>query len=144
MHNVSERIKSMREGRHGTVYDLSWDQSCVEVRWLTMENETGSVAFAWESVSAVDTFKRDYFTVDCICLAFETPRGWIEVNEDMKGWGAFLDAVESSLPGFPQQERWWNKVMIPAFQTNHSRLWTKSEQKNMLEDISANRAESST
>ena len=87
VHNVSERIKSMRESRHGTVYDLSWDQSCVEVRWLTMENETGSVAFAWESVSAVDTFKRDYFTVDCICLAFETPRGWIEVNEDMKGWG---------------------------------------------------------
>jgi hypothetical protein len=62
-----------------------------------MENSTGSVSFAWDTVAAVDTFKRDLFSVDCICLAFETTEGWIEVNEDMQGWGDFLAMVESSL-----------------------------------------------
>ena len=127
LHNVAERFKSMRQRRAGTEYEVVWDESDVRVQWLTMENETGSVSFPWESVSAVDTFKRDLLTVDCICLAFETPEGWIEVNEEMKGWGGFLEAVESSLRGFPSQEKWWRRVMIPAFETNHSRLWTKRE-----------------
>ena len=105
LHNVVERIKSLRDGRHDTVYELSWDDSAVGLHWRTMENETGSISFQWSSVSAVDTYKRDYFQVDCICLAFETPTGWIEVNEDMKGWGEFLKAVESSLDGFPSQSR---------------------------------------
>jgi len=138
LHNVAERLKSMRDGRHSTVYELSWDQSGVDVRWLTLENETGSVSFPWSDVSTVDTFKRDYFTVDCICLAFETPDGWIEVNEDMKGWGAFLDAVEVRLPGFPPQEKWWRKVMLPAFETNQATLWTRGEQNKRVEDIVAN------
>ena len=125
LHNVAERIRSISEGRRDTIYQLAWDQSGATVSWLTMENETGELSFTWNSVSAVDTFKRDLFTIDCICLAFETPSGWIEANEDMKGWSDFLAVVESSLPGFPDQQKWWNKVMIPAFQMNHARLWTK-------------------
>jgi len=124
----------MRQGRSETQYEIVWDDRDVQVQWLTMENETGSASFPWDSVSAVDTFKRDCFAVDCICLAFETPKGWIEVNEDMKGWGGFLDALESSLPGFPPQKKWWRRVMLPAFETNHSRLWTRKqrEQNNCL------------
>ncbi len=90
-----------------------------------MENETGCIAFLWNSVLAVETFKRDQFTVDCICLAFETKDGWIEVNEDMKGWGDFLSAVESHLAGFPPQANWFLNTMFPAFATNHARLWNK-------------------
>ncbi len=135
LHNVAERFRSMRDGRHSTVYDLSWDQSAVEIRWLTMENESGALSFPWDAVSTVDTFKRDQFTVDCICLAFETPDGWIEVNEDMNGWGEFLDAVELSLPGFPPQEKWWRKVMVPAFETNHATLWKRGVQNHNLHPI---------
>ena len=125
LHNVAERIKSRREGRTSTEYRLSWDERNVNVEWLTLENETGSLTFSWDSVLAVDTFKRDFFTVDCICLAFETKDGWIEVNEDMKGWGDFLPAVASRLTGFPEQGKWWREVMLPPFATKHARLWTK-------------------
>ncbi len=92
-----------------------------------MENETGSVSFPWKSVLAVDAFKRDFLTIDCICLGFETPEGWIEVHEGTNGWVEFLDAVESSLAGFPPREEWWPKVAFPPFETRHSRLWTKPE-----------------
>jgi hypothetical protein len=126
LHNIVERIKSRCDGRRQTVYDLSWDQSGVELRWLTIENERGSVSFLWESVSAVDTFKLDLWSFDCICLSFKTPDGWIEVNEHMKGWDDFLDVAESSLPGFPPHEKWWKKVAFPPFETNQSTLWTRT------------------
>ena len=126
LHNAAERLKSMREGRRGTQYEIVWNERNIQVKWLTMENETGSISFLWDSVSAVDTFKRDLVYMDCICLAFQTDDGWIEVNEGMKGWGnKFLTAVESKLPGFPPQETWLDKVALPPFETNHSRLWNR-------------------
>ena len=127
LHNVAERFKSVREGRHGTVQEISWDDSGAKVQWASVKNETGVLSFSWQSVLAVDAFKRDLSVVDCICLAFETPEGWIEVNEEMKGWDEFLSAVESSLPGFPPRKDWWRTVAIPAFETNHLRLWTEEE-----------------
>jgi hypothetical protein len=125
LHNVVERIKSRREGRTATEYRIIWNEENVRVEWLTLENDTGSLSFSWDSVLAVDTFKRDFFSVDCVCLAFETPDGWIEVNEEMQGWGDFLTAVESHLAGFPPQKNWWHDVVLPPFATNHARLWTK-------------------
>lgn len=118
--------------RTDTVYKVMSDDTGVRVNWLTMENEIGEVAFRWDDVKTVKTFKRDYFSVDCICLAFETPDGWIEVNEDMKPFGPFLDAVERALPGFPPQTDWWIQVMKPAFAPNERELWkrNKSEQNN--------------
>jgi len=125
VHNVAERIKSVRQGRHGTEYQILWDEKDVRVQWLTMENTEGSLSFSWEAVLAVDTFKRDLFTVDGVCLAFQTTKGWIEVNEDMKGWHDFLGAAERHLDSFPAVSSWLGKVTVPAFKTNHARLWQK-------------------
>jgi hypothetical protein len=123
LHNVAARFKSMREGRTETQYEVVWNENDVQVKWLTLENDTGSISFEWDSVLSVDTFKRDHFSVDYICLAFETADRRIEVNEDMKGWNNFLDAVQTNLAGFPPQEMWLNRVMFPAFETNHTKLW---------------------
>jgi hypothetical protein len=125
LHNVAARFKSMRERRSETQYEVEWNENNVNVKWLTLENETGSLSFSWDSVISVDTFKRDHFSVDCICLTFQTDDGWIEVNKDMKGWNNFLDAVQAKLLGFPLREMWYTKVMLPAFNTNHSRLWER-------------------
>jgi len=127
MHNVCERIKSRRQGRTDTVYEVSTDDIGVSVRWLTMENEKGEIALRWDAVTTVATFKRDYFAVDCICLAFETPDGWFEVSEDMKPFGPFLEAVERHLPGFPPQKDWWNQVMLPPFAPNVRELWKRKQ-----------------
>ena len=136
LHNLRERINNRLQGRTETEYKISADEIGVRVTWLTMENETGEGSFRWDEVTIVKTFKRDYFSVDCICLAFETSKGWFEVNEDMKSFGAFLDAVESHLPGFPPQKDWWREVMLPAFATNEKELWKKKmeEQNNAMED----------
>ena len=125
--NVRERIKSRWQGRTGTVYQVATDETGCRVKWLTMENETGEDSFRWEVVISVKTFKRDQFNVDCICLAFETPEGWFEVNEDMKPFGPFLEAVERHLPGFPPQKEWWMQVMKPAFAPNERELWKKDK-----------------
>jgi hypothetical protein len=129
LHNIHERIKSRRQGRTGTVYQVITDETGCQIKWLTMENETGEESFRWDAVTKVKTFKRDQYTVDCICLAFETPDGWFEVNEDMKPFGPFLHAVERSLPGFPPQKDWWREVMLPAFATNERELWERNKTK---------------
>jgi len=126
LHNAVERLKSAREGRTGIRYDITTTADGVQLRWLTPENETGGLTFRWAAVSAVDTYKRDCLIVDCICVAVETPDGGVELNEDMNGWEAFIDTVETHLPGFPARNQWWQKVAIPAFEANHRRLWRRS------------------
>jgi hypothetical protein len=125
LHNAAERIRSRRQGRTGTGWQIVWNDAAVQVKWLTLENDAGSVSFSWDSVLAVDTFKRDLFAVDCFYLAFQLPGGWMEVNEEMKGWADFLTTVGSRLPGFPPLESWLWKVSDPAFKSNRTRLWTK-------------------
>ena len=134
LRNTRERIKSRLQGRTDTVYHIATDANGCRIIWLTMGNETGEVSFRWDAVTMVRTFKRDQLAVDCICMAFETPDGWIEVNEDMKSFGPFLEAVERCLPGFPPQEQWWHQVMLPAFALNEKDLWkrNKSEPNRVL------------
>lgn len=127
LRKVREWIKSRRQGRTRTGYEIVTDDAGCRVKWLTIENETGGVSFRWDAVISVKTFKRDLFAVDCICLAFETPEGWFEVNEDMQPFGAFLEVVERNLPGFPPQKDWWMQVMLPAFAPNERELWRRNK-----------------
>ena len=120
-------MKSRRQGRTHAVYQISTDDLGCRVKWLTIENECGEHSFRWDAVTTVKTFKRDLFAFDSICLAFETPDGWFEVNEDMKSFGPFLEAVERSLPGFPPQEDWWRQVMLPPFALNERELWSRNQ-----------------
>ena len=82
----------------------------------------------------MDTFKCDLITSDCVCLEFETPNGWIEINEEMKEWNLFLDALKSNIPDLPSQEKWYQLVMISAFETNHANIWLKKSNKRASKD----------
>jgi hypothetical protein len=121
-----------RRYRQGPQYEVWWNEREVHVQWQNPENKSKLVSFQWDSVLAVETFKRDLLTVDCICLAFQTNQGWIEINEDMKGWENLLDAVKDKLPGFPSREKWWDKVMLPPFATNHLKLWNQRTAKQVV------------
>jgi len=122
LHNISECCKRCFQK---TQYKIIWDEHDVQVKSLAWKNRAYVVSFSWDSVLAVDSFKRDLFIVDCICLAFQTDDGWSEINEDMEGWDGFLKSAELKLPGFPPFGNWWVKVMLPPFETSHSRLWTR-------------------
>jgi hypothetical protein len=70
-----------------------------------------------QEVTRVIAFKRDQWTVDCICFAFElNGKETIEVSENMEGWAALVDAVPVRLPGALRQEEWWDKVVSPTFE----------------------------
>jgi hypothetical protein len=138
LHNVFQRIKS--RGATRTEYRITWDHKVVRVEWLPLENETGSLPFEWDGVMEVESYKRDLFTIDCICLAFRTQEGWVEVNEDMPGWRGFLGALQDRLPGFPALEEWYGKAMLPAFRTNRATLWTRDKEKSRREPSAIGKA----
>jgi hypothetical protein len=60
-------------------------------------------SIAWSDVLRVTAFKRDWLTVDCICMAIATKDGTTtELNEEMAGWEAFTEALPRYLPGCMQ------------------------------------------
>ena len=81
----------------------------------------------WSEVAKVSAYKRDLFTVDQICLLFETARGPLEVNDDMMGWTELLEALPDRLPGFPPVSSWFSGVAYPAFVENCRVLYERAE-----------------
>jgi hypothetical protein len=79
----------------------------------------------WNEVNGVVAYKRDCFTVDLICMGFTTLDGAVELNEEMDGWKALIDAVPSLLPGSTSKEEWWNAVAQPAFAANPTILFSR-------------------
>lgn len=81
---------------------------------------------AWEDVHRGVAFKRDLFTVDCICLLLEgAGEQDIELNEEMAGWSTFVEALPSSLPGCVPWPDWFTVVAFPAFETNETEIYRR-------------------
>ncbi len=78
-----------------------------------------SISRKWFETERVTAFKRDMYTVDLICIVLtfsnEQP---IEIDEEMAGWQAFVDALPSRLPGCRPFAEWFSEVAFPAFATN--------------------------
>jgi len=123
--NVAERHRSAAEGRTTTVYTISIDEPIITIDSTTVENQNDSRSFDINDVTVAVAFKRDLMFVDNVCLSFELPTGWVEVDEEMQGFGTLLESLESLLPGFPPSVEWWHGVCIPAFKTNYTVLWTR-------------------
>lgn len=82
--------------------------------------------FRWGEVTRVCVFKRDCFTVDLICMTLELNGAeCAEVNEEMAGWSALIEALPVYLPGALPQYQWWQKVMLPAFELCWTQLYPR-------------------
>ena len=91
-----------------------------------LTNENGFSAdgrvVRWSAVRAIAVYKRDLFTHDDICLAFETtPDSWVEVSEEESGFQHLVAEVERRYPDVPRD--WFEAVIHPAFVANHRVLW---------------------
>jgi hypothetical protein len=85
--------------------------------------------FRWTEISRVCVFKRDCFTVDLICMVLELDDAEsTEVNEEMPGWPALIEALPVYLPGALPQHEWWEKVMLPAFELCWTQLYSRFPQ----------------
>ena len=115
----------MRQGRTGTVGELIANDTGLAVKWITLDNESAEISIRWDQMTSVVTYKRDEFTTDCICLAFEVAGRWYEIHEGMNGWHEAMEAIPSQLPGFPPKEEWLNEVAQPPFALNKKELWRK-------------------
>jgi hypothetical protein len=81
---------------------------------------------AWSDFVRVVAFKRDWLTVDCICLAIATTDGTTtEVNEEMEGWEALTDALPKHLPGSKLWSECFSQVAFQAFATNETVMFER-------------------
>lgn len=128
LHDVQERIKSLSEGRKGTVFGICYDDETVTLTWLTFENREGSKSFKFSNVRSVICYKKDLFAVDLICTDFVLKEGNpVLLHEEMNGWEELMKSLPTRLPGSVPFEEWWSKVVFPAFEVNLLEIYVVQE-----------------
>lgn len=91
---------------------------------LDLETRDGRrmVAFDWDDVTQIETYKVDCAVYDEIVLKFHTAKGPFAILE---GHAAFIELTYKLADFFNVPEEWYNDVMHPAFETNHKVLFKK-------------------
>ena len=119
---------SVLKGRTGTEYTVTVQPEGIELKWLTLENESGERSFRWDEVSSMVAYKRDLYTTDMICLLCTFSDGLqFEFNEEMPCWQSLVDALPQHLSGCPPFSEWWHPVAVPAFATNETVLFQRDD-----------------
>jgi hypothetical protein len=98
--------------------------------WINSELEYERL-IPWTKIEKIAAFKRDLYTVDLMCIAFETSDFVYEINEEMVSWAAFVTAIATHLPGCLKVEEWYQAVMLPAFETNQTVLYSREATSNL-------------
>jgi hypothetical protein len=93
-----------------------------------LKNSSNKVhAIVSSRIQCLTAFKRDLFTVDCICLLFalndETGIDW---DEDRKGWPDLLEVFPNYLPGCKPLSVWIFDVASPGFATNPTEIYGRT------------------
>ena len=90
--------------------------------------ENQDMIIDYDKVNYIDVYKRDLFTTDLICLSFSFTENnkivSLEIHEEMKGYKETLNRLHEHFPNI--NEDWFTDVAFPAFETNLTRIWTKT------------------
>src|ERR1700722_9897311 len=106
-------------------HSISFDSSGFTVTALK-DPQQQSITTFWTMVQNVKAFKRDLWNVDCICLYFSTSaESGVETNEDMAGWGQFIDQLPQHLSGCKKTSAWIWDVSTPAFAKNLTEIFSR-------------------
>lgn len=106
-------------------YAITFDHVGLTVTNLR-RRESEPVRMLWAEVCRATAFKRDLFTVDCICLFLACPDGTgFELNEEMARWNSFVEALPQHLPGCRQWPDWFAAVAFPAFVQNETEIFRR-------------------
>lgn len=82
--------------------------------------------FRWADVSKVETYKRDLFTVDMICLDFtvDTDQMVYMTHDEMDGFSELSSRLTQYFPSIAHD--WWSEVAFPPFATKHRILYERT------------------
>jgi hypothetical protein len=115
-----------RNSRRGVGHtSIDFDECALTVTTTYSHASESRSRLQWQNVNGVVACKRDLITSDLICVGFSSPDGGIEVNEEMKGWQAFVEVLPTHLPGVPPYAEWWARVAQPPFATNATKLFSR-------------------
>lgn len=76
----------------------------------------------WSSIDTVTAFKRDLLTIDCLCLVIRFDGTSVELDEQAKGFGAWLAMLETRLGIAPE---WRLNVLFPAFNASTTEIYRR-------------------
>jgi hypothetical protein len=109
-------LRSASDGvRRGSVL---YDESGLTATVFERNGTAHNAGIEWREINGVVAFKRDLLTTDLICLRFTNGEWNVEINEEMSGWTALIDALPTYLPGTLAPSDWWDRVSHPAFAAN--------------------------
>ena len=128
---IDKTLKRIRAGDYVPPAKQSDFGVSVDAAGITLGRRRPTFAalhsIAWSEIVRVVAFKRDWLTVDCICLAIATTDGTTtEVNEEMEGWEALTDALPKHLPGSKLWSECFSQVAFPAFAINETVIFERN------------------
>jgi hypothetical protein len=100
---------------------------CISDDSLTLiESDREIYHFRWSEVSRIETYKRDLFIVDMICLDFvvDTHEIVYVAHDEMNGFSDLAARLTHYFPSVPPD--WWSEVASPAFATKHRVLYERA------------------
>ena len=104
-------------------FAISFDSESLTVTDLRSRTHDSN-SMRWAEVHRATAFKRDFFTVDWICLFFARPDDTgIELDEEMAGWRRLATALPMHLPGCRASDEWFSAVAFPAFAPNPTEIY---------------------
>ncbi|HTB83348.1 MAG TPA: hypothetical protein VK742_06815 [Candidatus Sulfotelmatobacter sp.] len=130
---VENLLRDIKEGKPGIsqnttrdyLLELTFDDTGFKLASLKQKEET-PIFILWNEIVQATAFKRDLFTVDCICLLIKNRDSKeLELNEDMKGWPEFIESLEKFLPKSKPFSEWLFQVASPAFEANPTEIFSK-------------------
>jgi len=125
-YEIDSTIETSPEGMDPT-HEITVGKAGFEVRGLNDRNDR-PIPCDWKSVKSVTAYKRDMFSTDLVCMAFELSDGtYIEVDEQMRGWLELCNALPVYLPSAPPWGKWFMNITVPAFESCMTTLFTAAD-----------------
>ena len=113
MQNVTSRISLIESGLAVTFTSSNGESRIEEIDWVNIEK--------------VIAYKRDCYSFDLMCLAIVVAENALEITEEIEGWDDLLDRAPGFLPGWQSKADWYQGVMLPAFKTFATTIFSRSK-----------------
>lgn len=111
-------------------YAISFDSKMLTVTDIRSQKR-GAQVIPWSDIRQATVFKRDLFSIDCICLRISCADGTgVELNEEMAGWNRLIHALPKCLPGCLPYSEWYSSAAFPAFAPNPAEIYVRSTTQN--------------